>query len=72
MIQEHLESWHTRSPDRVDETSKSLYVDDLISGDLSTKPAEQTKRGILPKLAKTYNPLGLASPLNWKLMYRET
>ena len=42
--------------------------------DFPTKPAEQTKRGILAKLAKTYGPLGLPSPvmLNGKLIYRET
>ena len=42
--------------------------------DFPTKPAEQTKGGILAKLAKTYDPLGLASlvMLKGKLVYRET
>ena len=47
--------------------------DELVL-DFPTKPAEQTKRGILAKLAQTYDPLGLASPVmpNGKLIYRET
>ena len=43
VIQEHLESWRTRFPDSVDETSKSLYVDDLISGASTVTEAKQLK-----------------------------
>ena len=46
--------------------------DELVL-DFPTKPAEQTKRGILAKLAKIYDPPGLASlvMLNGELIYPE-
>lgn len=46
---------------------------DKISVSIPTEKATTTKRGILQKLAKTYDPLGLASPLTLqgKMVYRE-
>ena len=46
---------------------------DTIAASLPLEKAEPTKRGILSKVAKIYDPLGLASPisLGGKLLYRD-
>lgn len=48
-------------------------VDDTLAVEFPTQPAEPTKRGILAKIAKVYDPLGLVSPvtLTGKVLYRE-
>ena len=45
---------------------------DTVSVEVPSEQARLTKRGILAKLAKTYDPLGLVSPeaLRGKLIYR--
>ena len=47
--------------------------DDTISISFPTEKADLTKRGILSKVARVYDPLGLVSPctLAGKLLYRE-
>ena len=46
---------------------------DLLSVTVPTEKAENTKRGILAKVARIYDPLGVASPLTLcgKLLYRD-
>ena len=46
---------------------------DAISVAMPTEKDDTTKRGILAKIAKTFDPLGLASPLTLgsKLLYRD-
>ena len=47
--------------------------DDTISITIASEEVPTTKRGVLTKVAKIYDPLGLASPLSLtgKLLYRE-
>jgi hypothetical protein len=46
---------------------------DTISTPISNEEVPTTKRGVLTKVAKIYDPLGLASPLSLtgKMLYRE-
>ena len=46
---------------------------DFLSVTVSTEKADNTKRGILAKIARIYDPLGVASPLTLcgKLLYRD-
>ncbi len=43
VIQQHLEIWHQQSPAAVDQVSKSLYVDDLVSGATTIERAATLK-----------------------------
>ncbi len=45
VIQQHLEIWHQQSPAAVDDISKSLYVDDLVSGATTIEKAATLKSG---------------------------
>ncbi len=47
--------------------------EDIISVTISNEEVPATKRGVLTKVAKIYDPLGLASPLSLmgKMLYRE-
>ena len=44
VIQQHLETLESRYPESVAEVRKSPYVDDLISGALTTLEAKELKR----------------------------
>ena len=48
-------------------------LSDVLSVTVPTEKAENTKRGILAKVARIYDPLGVASPLTLcgKLLYRD-
>ena len=48
-------------------------LSDILSVTVPTEKAENTKRGILAKVARIYDPLGVASPLTLcgKLLYRD-
>ena len=43
VIEQHLDSWSDRRPEIVSEIKKNLYVDDLISGGVSTAKARENK-----------------------------
>ena len=43
VIEQHLDSWSDRRPEIVCEIKKNLYVDDLISGGVSTAKARENK-----------------------------
>ena len=43
VLQQHLETWRPKNPAVVDEISKSLYVDDLVSGATTTAKATTLK-----------------------------
>ena len=43
VIKQHLEVWRSKSPETVREIEKSLYVDDLISGAITTNDAKLLK-----------------------------
>ena len=43
VLQQHLETWRPKNPAVVDEISKSLYVDDLVSGATTTEKATTLK-----------------------------
>ena len=43
VIKQHLELWHNQLPDAVDEVSKSMNVDDLISGAHAVPDAEKLR-----------------------------
>ena len=47
VIEQHLASWSSRLPDRVQQISKDLYVDDLISGASTVPSACELKRDAL-------------------------
>ena len=84
VIEQHLDTWSPKQPEIVREIKKNLYVDELISGGTTvskaremiivpTEKADNTKRGILAKIARTYDLLGVVSPLTLcgKLLYRD-
>ena len=43
VIDQHLDTWSDKRPEVVAEIKKNLYVDDLISGGISTAKARETK-----------------------------
>ena len=43
VIEHHLETWKERKPEAVSEIEKSMYVDDLISGQPTVSKAKQLK-----------------------------
>ena len=44
VLQAHLDTWEKERPEVVAELRKSLYVDDLVSGGLTTQQAQQNKQ----------------------------
>ena len=43
VIDQHLDTWSDKRPEVVAEVNKSLYVDDLISGGITTAKAKENK-----------------------------
>ena len=47
VIEHHLETWKERKPEVVSEIEKSMYVDDLISGEPTVSKAKQLKENAI-------------------------
>ncbi|KAK3751520.1 hypothetical protein QZH41_009805, partial [Actinostola sp. cb2023] len=70
-----LHKWHSNAQELVESAKSSADDDTYAKQQLGTPPGPgetvMTKRGILAKLAKVYDPLGLVSPitLSGKIIY---